>query len=238
MKFSRYANTAEAAVDLEETAPPRKRRPPMRHIVARHLQYLVLRCHNKRTEPPLQSGFVGFPPATLEKRSSINLSHEFPMHTAMTEKRTQHSAVASREHLQRTHCRVKSEIVVRSALQRVRSARRAFTSSNSQRVVLSGPRLNTAWSRACYGRKSSKNCPRHTRSPTLQRARTSINGEMHNSVRSLQISIACTQACKPLFKRSSAELRKRDYLSPRTLMRLSAWKCSSYSRRCSSSAFG
>ena len=36
MRFSRYANTAEA-VELEEAALPRERRPPMRHIVGRHL---------------------------------------------------------------------------------------------------------------------------------------------------------------------------------------------------------
>ena len=50
MKFSRYANTAEAAVDLEETAPPRERRPPMRHIVSMHLRFAVQRCYIKRAD--------------------------------------------------------------------------------------------------------------------------------------------------------------------------------------------
>ena len=47
------ANPAEA-VELPETAPPQVRRLPMRHIVARHLQFntaqLQQRSYNDRTE--------------------------------------------------------------------------------------------------------------------------------------------------------------------------------------------
>lgn len=38
MRFSRHASTAEA-VELEETAPPRERRSPMSHNVARRVQF-------------------------------------------------------------------------------------------------------------------------------------------------------------------------------------------------------
>ena len=56
---------------MEETALQQRRRPPMRHHVAWN-GISALLSFTYRTKPPLHSGFVGRPRATLEKRIPIN----------------------------------------------------------------------------------------------------------------------------------------------------------------------
>jgi hypothetical protein len=77
--ISIYANAAQAG-ERAETAPRRGRRSPMRKNVARRVQFGTALVQSmdgitsQWTESPLHSGLVERLPATLEKRSPINLS--------------------------------------------------------------------------------------------------------------------------------------------------------------------
>ena len=58
------------AVELEETAPPRERRSPMSHHVARRVQFGTAVVHSTY-ESPFHCGLVGRSPATLQRRVPI-----------------------------------------------------------------------------------------------------------------------------------------------------------------------
>jgi len=63
------ANTPEA-VELQETAPPREQRPPMRHMVARRVKFGTALVHSSYGTTA-SSGLVGRAPATPEQRIPI-----------------------------------------------------------------------------------------------------------------------------------------------------------------------
>jgi len=64
------ANTPEA-VELQETAPPREQRPPMRHMVARRVKFGTALLHSSYGTTA-SSGLVGRAPAMPEKPIPIN----------------------------------------------------------------------------------------------------------------------------------------------------------------------